>query len=263
MFNINFLNKSGLQKEQSKNIDNEIVDVQKDEISESVTKEESIKIKEKKVFPKKYIFLIVVAVFLSLIAYDLNSTQSRLLNLFNSNKTTNYAEKNSIEDIVEFIAKYDEHIVIEKLNINLETSYLYLKLSNISSKNHFYELLENFSSIFDQNVKAYTFNDNYLIEFNVFWDVQHDENFVKLNKADLKEKIKNKFKNIDDNIEDYVLAEINENKIIYKFNNLNDIYNIIKYLDTLGLDEQYNLMVEFNWDQMNTNDFKKYHFIIE
>ena len=263
MFNINFLNKPGLQKGKSKNIDNKSIDVQKDEIPEVIIEKKSIKIKEKTVFSKKYIFLIVVVVFLSLIAYDLNSTQSRLLNLFNSNKTINYAEKNSIEDIIEFIAKYDEHIVVEKLNLNLETSYLYLKLSDIGSKNHFYKLLENFSSIFDQNVKAYTFNNNYLIEFNVFWDVERDKNFVKLNKADLKEKIKNKFKNIDDNIDDYVIAEINENKIIYKFDNLNDIYNIIKYLDTLGLDEQYNLMVEFNWDQMNTDDFKKYHFIIE
>ena len=70
MFSINFLHKPGLQKKQSKSIDNEIVNVDKDQKSADISEQELVERKEKIVFPKKYLFLIVVVVFLSLIAYD-------------------------------------------------------------------------------------------------------------------------------------------------------------------------------------------------
>ena len=257
MFNINFINKKGLQdntktqKQTNRNIENKNFTNKKEYSKGPDSSFEN----NKKRFPLKFIVSFLLILILSITVLDLISENSKIKKWYYGENNKIYSKDINLLQILKIVNDYGEESVLEDLvydNINKE---LFFKISVNDNSTIYYNLMNSYTALFPLQVKGYNSSQTYIIEFLLYWEISSYVNGSKT-KAELKNDIINISADSID-IDELIDARVVNNKLIYKIKKIENIITIIDYLTKNDLFNGLNISIEFN------REYYKYDFIIE
>ena len=231
MFDLNLMNKSGLQIEEN-------MDLHSDFIIKETSSHDSNNSSETKNNKPWYILVVIIFLLFNLYVFFLLNNSSRPV----------FVKKYKVDvsEIFNIISKPNYSITIEKLNFNNDEFNFKIKTLN---KNSFYNIMDDMSQIFGSNVMGVNINNIYTINMNL---INQNYNESKIAVDELSKELS------DFNID--IKKELYNNKLILVLDKL-DLYVVINFLIKLNLINSYSLDIQLI--QNISNDIKLYQMIIK
>ena len=231
MFDLNLMNKSGLQIEEN-------MDLHSDFIIKETSSHDSGNSSETKNNRPWYILVVIIFLLFNLYVFFLLNNSSR--------PVFEKKYKVDVSEIFNIISKPNYSIIIEKLNFNNDEFNFKIKTLN---KNSFYNIMDDMSQIFGSNVMGVNINNIYTINMNL---INQNYNESKIAVDELSKELS------DFNID--IKKELYNNKLILVLDKL-DLYVVINFLIKLNLINSYSLDIQLI--QNISNDIKLYQMIIK
>ena len=232
MFDINLLNKSGLQSNSNDKHDIKI----KKRIEQKPPRE---------VNNNNNRFHIKIFVFLSLLClvyigiYNKNNFSFNFQSLIKDEAIKEYA-------LIDLLVNQQDLLKVRYIQFGKEKISIQL---NADNSNDFYTLLDAFSRLIGNKIKGYHYNNNYLLEINIPWKLNKDKN-INLNHLN---------KELSD-INPLINKEIYKNKLII-VSDIKNILSILHLISKINLLDNYIINIK-NIESL-PNNIDLYQLIIQ
>jgi len=256
MFNINFINRKGLQdnseihKQTRSNENKNFINKKK------YSKKHYSSIRNsKKRFSSKFIVPLILILILSIAALDLISENSKIQKWFYGVNDKVYTTDINLLKILNIANQYEQESVLENLIYDNINKKLFFKISVNDNSSIYYNLMDRYATLFPLQVKGYNSSQTYIVEFLLYWN---DSNYV--NESKSKDELKSDIINISADtidIDELIDGKIVKNKLIYKIKKIENVIAIIDYLIRNDLLDRLNISIQFN------REYYKYDFVIE
>ena len=222
MFDINLLNSPGIQNNSSKPKENRAKNKKLDSIENSsdnflITNNDS----SNKIFKVFVILGLIVIIVFCLFKYNYLK-----INKFTSVKIN---KSYKIEEIIPELQKNSDKINVNYMVFSKNEFSLQLEMRNADL---FYKILDKFSNIIFDKVKGYKINSNLMIDINVPWRINENNNF-------------------DINLLNKELSDFNPNlkKELYKdkliiITDTMQLFNFIEFLFEINIIKNFNIDIE-------------------